>query len=1546
MKSKADVTEKRESRGMKRKILMKRLLAVTLATSLVISGTPISVSAADETSEQIVQDTAENVEQPTEGATDENAGDNSIQETEETQSTNESQQNVEIPETETQQEIQTPEAGNTVENAESAEHVITLKVNEQGEVLTTEEEVKAQLTEMFQEDLAGTVVKDWNIYSTAGILRRWVPISGESYGLVDYPGILQQKEGTYQIGVNRYFSRLDFTKLSPKVEKEFTITLKQEVAYATRDLNLTITGNGTVKAGSKELVSGTNAVSKNEVVLSFVPGKNQYVKTVTSGETDLTSQMTFDQCTGTYTLAAGEDAQALRVEFAEAGLKAKAEIGEVPLTKTTDDAIDYDAVKADIIKNVIDTETSVPADTQTLSVQYSSSYVDAIPIWKDLNYQPTAIEKAFGLGSQKIKLSYAGNERYPASDLTANINVVEAGEETTLILQEGCTVTFAPEEQMNQELFEKVAPKVYTADGEEVETTRDDFDLTYEKTTGDVAVTFKYKGKVNEYKASEATVTVKILKGAVKVSVQNQNITYGEAFTEPVVTTTPEGVDYVAIIGGINGDAQGFVSIKMPESIKNLGSIDIPLVGTINIYNEIVKLFGDGVDLNQLPSIIDEINKMLGWIENIPGAPNLGIDFDTIQKILDYLPDNINAKVYLEKDPFEAGLYVVGAVTTDQNYNTGAGVGFLTIAPKTADVKLVFNQELPKGNIIPVKEADSFTFGGKLVDTNDEELEGNICTLYAGTSFDGEFHTNTEPIKEPGVYTETVYLLGGNYFALPIIRTYTIARESTTIQFDDDFEFVTYDGNAHSLSAGVYDSEGNRIADAVLTYSGLEFDGTVYYSKEAPVNAGTYQVTATYWGDATYQPSLPNIAASVTITKAEAATVTIDDVTTEYGSTEPVSYTYTTNGIVEKDQKTILKEIKCEEGADLTKDHKIVGTVNKSVAKNYKKVTVEPGTHYVKQKKTVHVTLLTNTTSGAFPDGVDVLNYDLTEGETELTLPEVTPNDGWEFTGWYVAGKEPQTIAKDAASIDVMDYADFTNDADHGTLTIFATYEKKAPKTVYASIVTDKEKGVFESGENLENHTLKEDAPELQLPSVQANAGYEFAGWLVSGKDGDVSIDKETMSINVMDYAFFAEGSEEGYVSVTAVYEEVETPEPEERTVNVTFNVAPEQGRFTDPEGAEVVTYENIPEFSDQQFLVPKVEANEGYEFTGWLVNGAEEGHWDANAETFGITGLAHFPEGSNVGYVTITAQFEKVETPEPEERTVNVTFNVNPEQGRFTDPEGAEIVTYENIPEFSDQQFLVPKVEANEGYEFTGWLVNGAEEGHWDANAETFGITGLAHFPEGSNVGYVTITAQFEKVETPEPEERTVNVTFNVNPEQGRFTDPEGAEIVTYENIPEFSDQQFLVPKVEANEGYEFTGWLVNGAEEGHWDANAETFGITGLAHFPEGSNVGYITVTALFKETIPVDPENPDTPDPENPDPENPDTPDPENPDSETPEKPDSGEQNNQTADKNTNSKQDTNKKAVQTGDMTPIVGVGIVLAAALAVIAAVLFKKRKDI
>ena len=129
------------------------------------------------------------------------------------------------------------------------------------------------------------------------------------------------------------------------------------------------------------------------------------------------------------------------------------------------------------------------------------------------------------------------------------------------------------------------------------------------------------------------------------------------------------------------------------------------------------------------------------------------------------------------------------------------------------------------------------------------------------------------------------------------------------------------------------------------------------------------------------------------------------------------------------------------------------------------------------------------------------------------------------------------------------------------------------------------------------NGTVGEKAT-FAATSFTAPEGYELVGGDITdvevayGKDKDVN------------------------VKVKAIKEEKEA-----RDVIVNFNVAPEEGQFTDPAGAKVVTY-TIKEDSADQFLVPTVEAKEGYEFTGWLVNGKEEGFWSADAKTFGITGL------------------------------------------------------------------------------------------------------------------------------------------------------------------------------------------------------------------------------------------------------------------------------------------------------------------------------------
>ena len=103
--------------------------------------------------------------------------------------------------------------------------------------------------------------------------------------------------------------------------------------------------------------------------------------------------------------------------------------------------------------------------------------------------------------------------------------------------------------------------------------------------------------------------------------------------------------------------------------------------------------------------------------------------------------------------------------------------------------------------------------------------------------------------------------------------------------------------------------------------------------------------------------------------------------------------------------------------------------------------------------------------------------------------------------------------------------------------------------------------------------------------------------------------------------------------------------------------------------------------------------------------------------------------------------------------RTSNVYFTVNPEYGSFTEY-GEGPVTFLNLDENSDEQYLIPAVTAKEGYKFVGWKGQGADAIEWDADAKTFGVTGLCHFAEGETEGYASIEAVFEKVDTPAKED------------------------------------------------------------------------------------------------------------------------------------------------------------------------------------------------
>ena len=439
-------------------------------------------------------------------------------------------------------------------------------------------------------------------------------------------------------------------------------------------------------------------------------------------------------------------------------------------------------------------------------------------------------------------------------------------------------------------------------------------------------------------------------------------------------------------------------------------------------------------------------------------------------------------------------------------------------------------------------------------------------------------------------------------------------------------------------------------------------------------------------------------------------------------------------------------------------------------------------------------------------------------------------------------------------------YEDVAAVANGDEFISFDAKEKKAEekpevkKEVTVNInLSDPEAGYFTDNKEAKTLTYEHLAADGKIEGlknmVTANEGYEFTGWTWDGK-GSGTLDVGATEFMYTDSAFYNGDATTGYVTLTAQFKKVEQPETQKHHFTVNFTVAPDKGSFTDYGAGPVVFQGYEEEVGGQQYNVPAVTAKEGYKFVGWKGQGASEIAWGADAKTFGISGLCFYQDGSYEGNASIEAQFEEVKTEPEVKKTVSVTITTNNEQGIFPDYDGQEVIHFDNLDPNTDQQFELPKVEAKPGYEFIGWHVNGNEVGAWDADTKTFGITGLAHFEKGSNVGYLTIAAVY-KAET----ERTVEVTFSVDPDKGEFekndlyTSP--AANVMKLTATEFDGTQYAIPTVKAKAGYKFVGWKGQGADVIAWNAEAKTFGVTGLCFFNgDDATTGYATVEAVFEK------------------------------------------------------------------------------------------------
>ena len=265
-------------------------------------------------------------------------------------------------------------------------------------------------------------------------------------------------------------------------------------------------------------------------------------------------------------------------------------------------------------------------------------------------------------------------------------------------------------------------------------------------------------------------------------------LTYG-ADHKLEIQTTPADAQYIGVVMGTSGQANGYVTLLLSDKIRTLLKL-IPLpkkmsatpdqAEEFNVYSYLKQLI-DGNDVSVLlrvgdeaVSVLDIINFYLpsAYVKTIQNVSDgLKLALELIRK---YLPESAFTRIYLDEQPVDAGGYVAGAVALESGDINSAGVAMFKIKPKTSNVRLYWAGDLPSSltaeelknaNKNAVLESDGQVRNGDGV---------NISYTYKKKGFLWDKTCSGLP-TEPGTYTQ-VAKVSGNYSCSEISRTFTIYK--------------------------------------------------------------------------------------------------------------------------------------------------------------------------------------------------------------------------------------------------------------------------------------------------------------------------------------------------------------------------------------------------------------------------------------------------------------------------------------------------------------------------------------------------------------------------------------------------------------------------------------------------------------------------------------------------------------------------------------------------------------------------------------------------
>ncbi len=253
------------------------------------------------------------------------------------------------------------------------------------------------------------------------------------------------------------------------------------------------------------------------------------------------------------------------------------------------------------------------------------------------------------------------------------------------------------------------------------------------------------------------------------------------------VQTTPADAQYIGVVMGTSGQANGYVTLLLSDKIRTLLRL-IPLPKMMaadpnqqeefNVYSYLKQLI-DGNDVSVLLRVGDEavsVLEILNFYIPSPYLKTLRNVSDSLklalQLIRRFLPESAFTRIYLDEQPVDAGRYAAGAVALESNDINSAGVAFFKIKPKTQGVRLYWSTDLPSSlTAEELKNADR----NAVLESDGQPQTGdgvNITYTYKKKGF--LFNRTCSGVPtEKGTYIQKA-AVSGNYSCSEITRTFTI----------------------------------------------------------------------------------------------------------------------------------------------------------------------------------------------------------------------------------------------------------------------------------------------------------------------------------------------------------------------------------------------------------------------------------------------------------------------------------------------------------------------------------------------------------------------------------------------------------------------------------------------------------------------------------------------------------------------------------------------------------------------------------------------------